>query len=96
MICSQFAGKMQLKCNRDKNRSIKIFRTSSYTPLFSSYDVQIIQTKIQTIFNSCVVIFSRNSCVVFWQFFAKVGITANESIDDLSKKQKQNHGDLEV
>ena len=32
----------------------------------------------------------------FWQFFAKLGITANESIHDLSKKQEHNHGDLEV
>ena len=42
--------------------------------------------KLEKSFNSCVVIFSRNSCVVFWQFFAKVGTTTNMSIHDLSKK----------
>ena len=45
--------------------------------------------------NSCVVFFSRNSCVVFWQFFAKVGITA-ESILRSSKKYEYNHGDFEI
>ena len=42
--------------------------------------------------NSCIVLFSRNSCFVFWQFFAKDGITVNE----FSEKHKYNHGGPEV
>ena len=71
--------------NKWSRHMTQFVRNSAFGPL-SSYHDEIDTMMIKSFINSCVVIFSRDTCVVFRPFFAKVGTTANESIHELNKR----------